>query len=174
MNHSNLQNQDTIHPPTFFTPNNRQKVTKHIQSINGFFLDYARAVDPPILLAINEISSQQTKPTSMMEDKSKMLMGYAATHSSAKIRHHASETRLHVGSDVAYLVLPQTRSRGVENLYLRSSPTSSNIIPSHRYKGPILTECITLKNIMSSAAEAEAHTLHHNGKKVIIIRTTLQ
>ena len=43
----------------------------------------------------------------MMEDKSKTLMGYAATHPSAKIRYHVSDMKLYVDLDAAYIVLPQ-------------------------------------------------------------------
>ena len=105
----------------------------------------------------------------MTEDKCKMLMKYAATHPSAKIRYHANDMRLHVNSDTAYLVLPQARSRGAGNFYLSSNPTSSNIIPSPRDNGPILTECVTLKNVMSSVAEEEAGTLHNHRKTEIPI-----
>ena len=110
----------------------------------------------------------------MTEDKCKMLMDYAATHLSAKIRYHTSDMILRVDSDAAYLVLPQARSRGTVYFYLISNPTSCNIIPSPQDNGPILTECVTLKNVVPSVADVEADTLHHNGKTAIPIRTTLQ
>ena len=127
-----------------------------------------------MLPAINEITSQQAKSTSMTEDKCKMFMYYATTHPSAKIRYHASDMRLHVDSDTVYLVLSKARSRGAGHFYLNSNPTSSNIIPYSRDIGTIIIECVTLKNVMPSAAEAEAGTLYHNGKTAILIRTTLQ
>ena len=101
-------------------------------------------------------------------------MDYAATHPSAKIRYHASDMILHVDLDAAYLVLPQEKIRGAGYFYLRSNPTPSNIILSPRDNGPILTESIALKNIMSSVAKVEADTLHHNGRTAIPIRTNLQ
>ncbi len=36
---------------------------KRVQQIVGSFLYYARAVDPTILMALSEISSQQSAPT---------------------------------------------------------------------------------------------------------------
>ncbi len=36
---------------------------KRVQQIVGSFLNYARAVDPTILMALSEISSQQAAPT---------------------------------------------------------------------------------------------------------------
>ena len=92
-----------------------------------------------MLLAIDGIASQQENPTSMMEDKCKIIMDYADTHISAIMRYHASDMRLHVDSDAAYLFLPQVRSRGAGQFYLSSNPTSFNIIPSPRYNGPIFT-----------------------------------
>ena len=108
---------------------------------------------------INEINSQHAKPTIMTEYKCKTLIDYAAAHSSAKIRYYTSIMVLHVDSDAAYLVLPQVRSRGAGHFYISSNPTSTNIIQSPRDNVPILTELVTLKNGMSSAAEAEAGTL---------------
>ena len=39
---------------------------------------------------------------------------------------------------------------------------------------PILTECITLKNVVCSAAEAECAGLFHNCQKAVEIRRILQ
>ena len=112
-----------------------------------------------MLLVINEISSQQTNPTSMIENTCKMIMDYAATHPSPEIRYHAIDIRLRVDSDVAYFILHQARSRGVRYFYLRSNPTSSNITLSPQDKSSILTEYVTLKNVMFSIAETKGHTL---------------
>ena len=81
------------------------------------FLYYARAVDPCILPAINEISSQQAKPTKETNNKVKMLMDYAHTYPDTKIRYHASDIQLCIDSHAAYLVLPSARSRGAGHFY---------------------------------------------------------
>ena len=47
------------------------KRTKLVQSIVGAFLYYARAMDPTILPALNEISTQQSKPTEKNLGKNK-------------------------------------------------------------------------------------------------------
>ena len=56
------------------------KDKKLVQSIVGAFLYYGRAIDPPILPALNEISTQQSKPTKKTLDKTKMLMDYMSTY----------------------------------------------------------------------------------------------
>jgi hypothetical protein len=150
------------------------KGIKRIQSINGTFLYYARAVDPCMLPAINEISTSQAQPTEETNAKAQMLMDYANTYPSATIRYKASDMQLHVDSDAAYLVLPKARSRGAGHFYLSSHTPPNTPTPNPPANGPILTECVTLRTVMTSAAEAETCTLHHNGKAAIPIRITLE
>ena len=45
--------------------------------------------------------------------------------------------------------------------------------PHPKLNGPILTEYTTLRNVMSSAAEAEVGTIHHNGKATVPVQTVL-
>jgi hypothetical protein len=75
------------------------------------FLYYSRAVDPTMLVALNEIASQQEAPTTTTVKKTDMLMDYAHTNPDATIRHHASDMCLHADSDAAYLVQPKACSR---------------------------------------------------------------
>ena len=147
--------------------------TRRIQSINGTFLYYARAVDPCILPACNEIGTQQSAPTEATNKAATMLMDYLSTYPSATIRYHASDMCLHIDSDAAYLVLPKARSRGAGHFYLSNTPPISAAKPDPTPNGPIHTECVTLRNVMTSAAEAETQTVYHNGKVAIPIRTTL-
>ena len=88
-----------------------------IQAINGSFLYYARVVDPCMLPFINKFSSQQARPTQETNDTAINLMDYAPTYPDAVIRHHASDMQLYVDSNSAYLVLPNTRSRGAGHFY---------------------------------------------------------
>ena len=94
-------------------------------------------------------------------------MDYAHTYPSATIRYHASDMQLHIDSDAAYLVLPKARSRGAGHFYLSDKIADNHSIPTPTPNGPILTECVTLRNVMSSAAEAEVGTVHHNGKVAV-------
>ena len=81
--------------------------------------------------------------------------------------------QLKVASDAAYLVLPNARSRVAGHFFLEATP-----IPNKAYPGtnnaPLLTECYSLKNVVSSAAEAECGGIFHNCTIAIGIRNTLQ
>ena len=57
-----------------------QKGITRIQSINPSFLYYGRAIDPTILTALNEIATQQAKPTINTKAKAQTLMDYLATY----------------------------------------------------------------------------------------------
>ena len=92
--------------------------TKHIQSVVGSFLYYARAVDPTMLPALNEIGAQQSALTQKTLAATKVLCDYASTYPNATIRYHASGMCLAVDSDAAYLVLPNARSRYAGYFYL--------------------------------------------------------
>jgi Reverse transcriptase (RNA-dependent DNA polymerase). len=56
-----------------------------IQQITGTLLYYSQAVDPTMLVALNEISHEQSKPTQNTKLKVHQLLGYAATYPDATI-----------------------------------------------------------------------------------------
>ena len=150
------------------------KDTKLVQSISGAFLFYGRAVDPTILPALTEIASQQAQPTVNTMSKCKMLMDYLYTYPNAVIRYKKSKMILYVDSDAAYLVLPKARSRVAGHYFLGDAPPPSPNRPNHKTtNGPIHTVCKGLRNVVSSAAEAETGAAFHNSKQVIIIRRLL-
>ena len=126
-----------------------------------------------MLPAINEIAPQQAKPTQEINDKAAILMDYAHTYPDAIIRYHAYDMQLYINSDIAYLVLPIASSRGAGYFYLSDNYTNMTSILHPKSKDLILTECTTLRNVMSSAAEAEVGTIHHNGKAAMPVRTAL-
>ena len=159
-------------PPDKSNPLN-DKETKQIQSICGSFLYYARAVDPTILPALNEIATQQSKPTSDTKKKTHMLMDYLCTYPNAKLRFYAGTMKLAVDSDAAYLVLPNAKSRVAGHFYLEAKPFPNKAYPG-KHNAPLLTECYTLKNVVSSAAEAECGGIFHNCIVAIGIRNALE
>ena len=142
-----------------------------IQAVVGTFLYYARAIDCTILPALNQLSTQQSKPTLQTNDDATMLLDFAATYPHAKIRFHASEMILNIDTDAAYLVMPNAKSRIAGYFYLSSLPNASGTpIPIN---GPILVECTTIKHVVGSAAEAECGGCYHNAQKAIPIRIAL-
>ena len=100
-------------------------------------------------------------------------MDYAHTYPNAIIRYKASEIQLHIDSDAAYLVFSKACRRGAGHFYLKSHTPPSVSLLQPPTNEPILTECVTLRNIMTSAAEAETGSLHHNGLAAIPICVTL-
>ena len=99
-------------------------------------------------------------------------MDYLSTFPYAKLRYYAGDMQLHVESDAAYLVLPGARSRIAGHFYL-SAGASPTKVYAKRFNAPIHTECSTLKNVVSSAAEAECGALFHNCTVAIGIRNAL-
>ena len=81
-------------------------------------------------------------------------MYYAHTYPNATIQYHASDMCLHIDSDAAYLVQPQARSRVAGHFYLNDKIPDETSTPNPTPNSPILTECRTVRNVMSLAAEA--------------------
>ena len=67
-------------------------------------------------------------------------------------------------------MLPKARSRGAGHFYFSDKLQNTTQTPTPKPNGPVLTECVILKKIMSSAAEAEVETVHHNGMIYIPVR----
>ena len=157
---------DTKHSPLL-----PKKDVKHIQSIVGYFLYYARALDYTMLPGLNEISCTQAKPTKHTEDECQQIMDYAATYPSVYVRFHASDMVLSIDSDAAYLVMPQAKSRIAGYFQLNDHPSR---IKHPDINGAILIECKALRHVVSSAAEAETAGIFHNAQRAIPIRYILE
>ena len=132
-----------------------QNGIKFIQTVVGIFIYYARALDPTMLRALNEIFCIQARPTKDTMAKAKWFLYYAATYPNAIIRYHASKMVLHIESDSAYLVMPEARSVYAGHFYLSDWPSDKPNLPSTNLNGPIITTCKTIRNVVSSSAEAE-------------------
>jgi hypothetical protein len=74
-----------------------------IQKVTESILYYARAVDPTVVMPLNDIAMEQTKATEKTQAATNQLLNYLATHPDATIRYHASDMILHIHSDASYL-----------------------------------------------------------------------
>ena len=83
--------QQQFFPAPDKLPKLNAKDTKNIQRIVGSFLYYARAVNPTILPALDEISYSQASPTTTTLAKCNQLMDYLHTHPSANLRFYKSD-----------------------------------------------------------------------------------
>ena len=133
---------------------------KYTQQTVGSFLYYGRAVDNTILTAINDISAMQAKPTKITQQKIQMLLDYLNTYPNAKVRFYASDMKLQIDSDAAYLVAPKAKGRIAGFFQCANSSTLSS--PKPFINGPVHVECRTLRHVVTSAAEAETAALFYN------------
>jgi hypothetical protein len=138
-----------------------------IQRVVGKLLYYARAVDPTMLHAINDISLSTSKGTDATMDATMYLLNYAHTHPNTEIVYRASDMVLHVDSDAAYLVAAQARSRAGGYQYLSNKDGTL-------FNGPVLVLAKVIKNVMASAAEAELGAQYMNAQEAVALRRCLE
>jgi hypothetical protein len=74
-------------------------------------LYYARAVDPIVILLLNDIFIEKIKATEKTQAAADQLLDDVATRPDATIRYHASAMILHIHSDASYLSVSNARSR---------------------------------------------------------------
>ena len=142
--------------------------TQQVQYIVVNLIYYSRAVGHTMLPSLNNIYTQQSKPTANTIKKCNHLLDYASTNPNNAIRYHASDMILYVETNVAYLVLPKSRSRIAIHFYLGNIPPT-NDTPKPKLNSPILTICQTLKNAVASSAEAETEGIFLNGQSMLPI-----
>jgi hypothetical protein len=145
---------------------------KRVQQIVGSFLFYARAVYPTILMALSEISSQQSAPTenTMTMKRVNQFLDYMWTHPDAIIRYRASDMILSVHSYASYLSAPKAHSRAGGYFFLGSLPRNGDPI---KLNGAIHVTCTILKLVAASAAEAELGALFLNAQEAKVFRLVL-
>jgi hypothetical protein len=146
-----------------------------IQQIVGTLLYYAMAVDPTMLVALGDLSSDQTRATAKTWDDIVWLLNYAHTHPGAAIRYAASDMWLHVHSDASNLSVSRARSRAGGHFILSTRPGGPSKAPTvaPTLNGPIHSICKIMTNVMGSAAEAEIGAAYINAQEAVSIRTTL-
>jgi hypothetical protein len=94
-------------------------------------------------------------------------MDYLHTYPNAVIRFYASDMILKTTSDAAYLVLPKARSRAAAHYHLGWHD-------SDRVNGTLHVLCQVIKNVVSSAAEAETGGIYMGGKHACPMLTMLE
>jgi hypothetical protein len=129
---------------------------KRVQRIVGSFLHYARVVDPTILIALSEISSQQAAPTENMMKHVNQFLDCVWTHPDAVIWYRASDMILNVHSDASCLSAPKAQICAGGYYFLGSIPWDRGPIPLN---GAIHVKCTILKLVAASAAEAGSGAL---------------
>ena len=139
-----------------------------IRKITGKFLYLGRAVDSTLLTPLSAIASNQSNPTTDTLAKAEQFLDYVSSQEEAVLTYNASEMILGSHSDASYLCEPKARSRAGGHFFL------SNNDPFPPNNGAILNIAQIIKNVMTSAAEAELAGLYINAKEAIYIRLILQ
>jgi hypothetical protein len=131
-------------------------------------LYYARAVDPTVVMPLNDISTEKTRATEKTQAATNQLLDYLATHPDATIRYHASDMILHIHSDASYLSVSKARSR-LGGLFFcgDKTPQEDNL------NGSILNVVSVIKNVVASAAESEVGACFENAQSGAPLRVTL-
>jgi hypothetical protein len=139
-----------------------------IQKLTGSVLYYARAVDPTVLMPLNDIATERTKAMEKMQAATNKMLDYLANHPDATIRYHASDMILNIQSDASYLSVSNARSRLGGLFFLgNKSPEQETL------NGSILNVAAIIKNVVASAAESEVGACFHNTQSGALLRVTL-
>ena len=105
-----------------------------------------------MLTDLNDIVARKSKPTLNKKIATDMLLDYAHTHPSSKIRYHARNMILYVRLDANYLVMPGDCSCISRHYYLSENPTNPTN-PSYVYtNGIVINECKTLQHLFGSTS----------------------
>jgi hypothetical protein len=72
-----------------------------IQKVTGSVLYYARAVDPTVLMPLNDIATEQTKATEKTQAATNQMLDYSATPPDATNRYHTSDMIFNIHSDAS-------------------------------------------------------------------------
>jgi hypothetical protein len=150
------------------TPPITAKQCLTIQKFTRSVLYYAQAVDPTVLMPLNDITTEQTKANEKTQAAKNQLLDYLSTHPDAAIRYHASDMILHIHSDASYLSVSNARSRlGGLFFFGNKSPEQETL------NGSILNVASVIKNGVASAAESEVGACFHNAQSGAPLRATL-
>ena len=105
-------------------------------------------------------------------DKLTQLLNYCASHPDATIRFTASDMLLAIESDASYLSVTKGRSRAAGFFFLTNHRATS--ADAFKSNGAVHILCHIMREVLSSAAEAELGALFHNGKEACPLRIALE
>jgi hypothetical protein len=112
----------TKYATTDETPPLTAKQCLTIQKVTRSVLYYARAVDPTVIMPLNDIATEQNKATEKTQAATNQFLDYLDTRPDATIRYHASDMILHIHSDASYLLVSHARSRLGGMFFLGKNP----------------------------------------------------
>jgi hypothetical protein len=120
-----------------------------IQKFTGYVLYYARAVDPTVLMPLNDIATEQTKATEKTQAATNQLLDYLATH------------------QLTYQFPPHEAASEVCSSCETNPPKQDTLNRS------ILNVASVIKNVVASEAKSEVGACFHNAQSGAPLRVTL-
>ncbi len=123
-----------------------------------------------MLVALGTIAATQATGTKYTNTIVNHLLDYCHTHPDATLRYRASDMVLKIHSDASYLSEAKARSRAGGHFYLGDQPSNQ----PERGNGAILNKSKIMRNVMSSAAEAECGAVFENTTDAVPLQTTLE
>jgi hypothetical protein len=138
-----------------------------LQEVLGTLLYYAGAIDSTLLRAFSELSTEQANRTRKTPFKLNELLNYCHSNPEATVRFLASGMQLTIESDASYLSVSKARSRAAGYFYLSScsQPIANRAIHVFYH---------VMREVVSSATEAELGALFHNSKEACPLRIALE
>jgi hypothetical protein len=100
------------------TPLLSAKQCTTIKKLTGSVLNYSRAVDPTVIMPLNDIATEQTTATEIRQTTASQLLDYLKTQPYATIRFYASDMVLRIHCEASYLSVSKARSHLVGLFYL--------------------------------------------------------
>jgi hypothetical protein len=141
---------------------------RFIQQLCGKYLYLGRAIDNTLLCPISALVAQTSNPTKDTMQCATQLLDYLGTQEEAILTYNASNMILAVHSNASYLSKPKARSRAGGQFFL----SSDTQLPANN--GAILNIAHIIKNVMSSATEAELAALYIMAREAVYIRIILE
>jgi hypothetical protein len=121
-----------------------------------------------MLHALSILATEQTTGNQSTVAAMSLFLNYCATNPDSILRYHASDMILRVESDASYLTEPNAKSRAGGHHYLGKANDNQPW-----YNAPLLSLSKVLRNVMSSAAEAEIGALFLNAREATVLRMAL-
>ena len=143
---------------------------KRIQKIVGTLLYYTLAVDATILVALGNIAAQQSIATQTNSNFVNHLLDYCHTHPDTELRYHTIDMILNIHSDASYNSEAKAQSQEGGHFYLGNT---AYIRPTMIKNGSISITSTIMRNVMTSASEAECGAIFINTKEAFSLHTTL-
>ena len=128
-----------------------------------------------MLVELNIIAVEKANRTEATAKSVTRMLNYAATHSEAITRYHASDMILHIHSDASFISETGAKSRSGGYHYIRRASADPKRPPPKQtpLNGPYHVECTTIRNFLASEMEAGLVALFVNCQRGAATRMSL-